>query len=137
MKEFSLNLENIHILIKELIDIAKDGNIIFLLRGDLASGKTTLVKEYVRFFYPEEEVTSPTFSIQHQYGNIFHYDFYNHSLEKLLNLGLLEWVENNGIHFIEWGNESLEKILKANGYNICVIEICKLNNNRTYRINNG
>lgn len=126
-----------HIIVQELADITKAGNCIFLLRGDLASGKTTLVKEYVKSIYPSEEVTSPTFSIQHQYQDVYHYDFYQHSLEELLNLGLLEWLENNGVHFIEWGMEDLEKILKSNGYNVCVIEILKTQDNRTYRINNG
>lgn len=126
-----------HIIVQELADIIKAGNCIFLLRGDLASGKTTLVKEYVKSIYPSEEVTSPTFSIQQQYQDVYHYDFYQHSLEELLNLGLLEWLENNGVHFIEWGMEDLEKILKSNGYNVCVIEILKTQDNRTYRINNG
>ncbi|PAF53319.1 tRNA (adenosine(37)-N6)-threonylcarbamoyltransferase complex ATPase subunit type 1 TsaE [Helicobacter sp. 13S00482-2] len=137
MKEFCLDLKNLHTLIEEIKNIVKEGNNIFLLRGDLASGKTTLVREYVKSFYPDEDVTSPTFSIQHQYGEIFHYDFYNHSLEELFNLGLLEWLENKGVHFIEWGDEHVEKILKTNGYNMCVIEIFKLQTNRTYRIQNG
>lgn len=137
MKELDLDLENMHIIVQELTDIIREGNRIFLLRGDLASGKTTLVKEYVKSIYPNEEVTSPTFSIQHQYRDIYHYDFYQHSLEELLNLGLLEWLENSGVHFIEWGSWDLEKILKTNGYNICVIEILKTQHNRTYRINNG
>lgn len=125
------------IIVQELADMIRAGNHIFLLRGDLASGKTTLVKEYVKSVYPNEEVTSPTFSIQHQYRDIYHYDFYQHSLEELLNLGLLEWLEDNGVHFIEWGSYDLEKILKTSGYNICVIEILKTQYNRTYRINNG
>lgn len=137
MKELDLDLDNMYIIVQELTDMIKKGNHIFLLRGDLASGKTTLVKEYVKSIYPLEEVTSPTFSIQHQYRDIYHYDFYQHSLEDLLNLGLLEWLENNGVHFIEWGSSDLEKILKTSGYNICVIEILKTQYNRTYRIDNG
>lgn len=137
MKELDLDLKNIAMMVKELANIKKSGTCIFLLRGDLASGKTTLVKEYVKSIYPLEEVTSPTFSIQHQYQDIYHYDFYQHSLEELLNLGLLEWLENEGVHFIEWGSEDLEKILKTNGYNVCVIEISKTQENRIYRIHNG
>ncbi|PAF50621.1 tRNA (adenosine(37)-N6)-threonylcarbamoyltransferase complex ATPase subunit type 1 TsaE [Helicobacter sp. 13S00477-4] len=107
---------------------------IFLLQGDLASGKTTLVQAYTKSIYPNELVTSPTFNLIHQYKDIYHYDFYQRPLEELLNLGLLEWFENNGVHFVEWGDKKLEILLKENGYNVCIIELIKQDNHRIYRI---
>ncbi len=48
------------------------------MRGDLASGKTTLVKNYLKTLDLDDIVTSPTFSLQAIYSNdIFHYDVYN------------------------------------------------------------
>ena len=65
-----------------------------ILKGDLASGKTTLVKAVVKAMGINEEVTSPTFSLQQVYaGKVFHYDMYNHGLEHFLSLGMLEELE--------------------------------------------
>ena len=41
---------------------------IFNLNGDLGSGKTTFVKAFVKALGIDEEVSSPTFSIVHEYG---------------------------------------------------------------------
>lgn len=108
-------------------------NIIILLRGDLASGKTTLVKEFVKSVGIKEQVTSPTFSLQSCYGeNIYHYDIYNKSLEDFISLGLLEEFEKDGIHFVEWGDGKLENILTDHGFDTAVIEIEKLDDKRSY-----
>ena len=55
----------------------------------------------VKFLGVDEDVTSPTFSLQQCYGNkIFHYDIYNHGLEHFISLGMLEELEKDGLHFI-------------------------------------
>lgn len=133
--EFKLDLSNLKDLVSFLIPIVETQKII-LLRGDLGSGKTTLVKTYTNFFYPQENVTSPTFTLMHQYNNIFHYDLYNRSLQEVLELGLLDFLEEDGVHFIEWGDENLNQLLKDNGYNTCSVEILKEGENRIYRIFN-
>ena len=108
---------------------------IILLRGDLASGKTTLVKEYVKSLDIEDKVTSPTFSLQCIYSNnIFHYDVYNKTLDEFIALGMLEEFEKDGIHFVEWGDENLELILKEYGFETIIINIKKLENKREYII---
>ncbi|PAF43469.1 tRNA (adenosine(37)-N6)-threonylcarbamoyltransferase complex ATPase subunit type 1 TsaE [Helicobacter sp. 11S03491-1] len=130
-------MKKLDLVVKQIVKITQQGAKIFLLRGDLASGKTSLIKAYTAYFYPDEIVSSPTFTLMHCYGEIYHYDLYRRSLQEVLQLGLLEWLENQGVHFVEWGSQQLEKILKENGYNACVIEIIKHENNRTYRINCG
>ena len=78
-------------LLKEKINTR---DIVVLLRGDLASGKTTLVKNYVSSLGSNDTVTSPTFSIQSIYeNNIYHYDVYNKTLNEFVGLGLLEEFE--------------------------------------------
>ena len=116
--------------IQKVVSILKDRingkNIIVLLRGDLASGKTTLVKNYLKSLGLDENVTSPTFSIQSCYdGNIYHYDTYNKTLVDFISLGLLEEFEKKGIHFVEWGGEDLEKILLEYGFEILTVQINK------------
>jgi tRNA threonylcarbamoyladenosine biosynthesis protein TsaE len=130
------DLSSLEKVIEPLNDlIAHDANCIVLLIGDLASGKTTLVKEFVRSRDIDSTVTSPTFSIQQIYGNsIFHYDLYNKTIEEFLALGLIEEFEKEGIHFVEWADESLKNILIEYGYDIIQIQIEKLQNSRRYEI---
>lgn len=115
--------------------INKDASII-LLRGDLASGKTTLVKNYVKSLDIDELVTSPTFSIQTIYGkDIYHYDVYNKTLEEFISMGLLEEFEKEGTHFVEWGDDRLDELLNSYGFHTIKVNIEKLDNKRRYIIN--
>ncbi len=108
---------------------------VVLLQGDLASGKTTLVKKYVQSLGIDEMVTSPTFSIQSIYSNnIYHYDVYNKTLSEFIALGLLEEFEKSGIHFVEWGDEKLENILIEYGFNVLTVNIEKKDESREYII---
>ena len=135
-KTFELELNKLEELTTYLIELLKDDNYIVILRGDLASGKTTLVKNYLKALNLDDLVTSPTFSLQAIYSeNIFHYDVYNKTLNEFISLGMLEEFEKEGTHFIEWGDEKLEEILKDYGYNVILIEIEKKDNKRLYKIN--
>ena len=108
--------------LKKVIDCIKNSekNII-LLTGTLGSGKTTLVKEFLKNEKIEEIATSPTFAIQNKYGNVYHYDVYQKK-DEFLALGMLEELERNGYHFIEWGEE-IEDILKLYGFDYLKINI--------------
>lgn len=63
---------------------------------------------------------------------IFHYDLFNRDLSEMLDLGLLDLLESNGIHFVEWGDLRLFEILKNAFENICIIAISKTKNARIY-----
>jgi tRNA threonylcarbamoyladenosine biosynthesis protein TsaE len=129
------NLDNLLNFVNNLKDEINNKDIVVLLQGDLASGKTTLVKNYVKLLGLDDEVTSPTFSLQSVYSNkIYHYDVYNKTLEEFISLGLLEEFEKNGIHFVEWGDDRLYDILKEYGFNTKIVKIDKLNDKREYTI---
>ena len=131
----TLGLEDINTVISKLDSLITNKNIIVLLRGDLAAGKTTLVKKYLKFIDLDDEVTSPTFCLQNEYSsNIFHYDMYNKTLEEFVSLGLLEEFEKPGIHFVEWGDNKLKYILDEYGFESINIEIIKHNDKREYKI---
>lgn len=135
-KEFILSLEEIDIVVDFTIDFMKNDDYVCILRGDLASGKTTFVKNFVKKLGIDEIVTSPTFSIQSIYNEkIFHYDVYNKTLEEFISLGLLEEFDKSGIHFVEWGDEKLEELLKSYGFNVFTIKIGKINDKRQYILN--
>ncbi len=128
-------INDLEIITQKLRKHVDDKNIIVLLRGDLASGKTTLVKNYVKSLGYDNLVTSPTFSLQSQYGkNIFHYDVYNKTLDEFIALGMLEEFEKDGIHFVEWGDLKLEHILQEYGFDVINITIKKLDEMREYTI---
>jgi len=133
---FELKLDEIDTLADRLKSIINDEDTIVILRGDLASGKTTLVKSFVKAMNIDDLVTSPTFSLQSIYENrVFHYDVYNKTLSEFISLGMLEEFEKEGIHFVEWGDEKLEKLLNDYGYRVILIEIEKLDNKRLYKLN--
>jgi len=122
--------------LKDVIEcIKKSKKNIIILSGTLGSGKTTLVKEFVKSLGINENVTSPTFSIQNIYDNkVFHYDLYNKDVNQFLSLGMLEELLKDGYHFIEWGEE-LENILKKLDIDYLKIKI-DLDNVRIFECQN-
>ena len=129
MKKYTLDLGEIDSLVKEVLSEFKEG--VVILRGDLAAGKTTFVKVVAKALGYTEDVTSPTFSLQQCYGeNLFHYDIYNHGLEHFLSLGMLEELDKKGLHFIEWGDDTLIKMLQNVGIEVMSIDIEKTNNDK-------
>ena len=60
---------------------------------------------------------------------------YNHGLEHFISLGMLEELDKNGLHFVEWGDDELVKILHSAGIKTLTIDIEKISNDkREYRI---
>ena len=89
---------------------------LLLLRGDLGTGKTTLVKGIAQALdaADPDEVTSPTFTLLHEYdgtqdGNpvkLFHLDVYRLEGERQLEtLGLEELLTPDALVLVEWGDK--------------------------------
>ena len=132
MKTFHLGLEELEIIVKEIERALPKGGIV-ILEGDLASGKTSLTQAFAKHLGEVGLVTSPTFSLQQCYGDrLFHYDLYNKGLENFLSLGLLEELEREGYHLIEWGDESLFDFLVSAGMHSIHIHIEKDDKKRIY-----
>ena len=135
--EFLKKENELEDVVSYIKNIAKNGGI-FLLRGDVASGKTTLVKGFAKFLGIKDDVSSPTFSILNIYEDkIYHYDIYNKGVGEFVSMGLLETLEESGYHFIEWADEKLENILKEYGFGYFIIEIESKGDKRVYRITNA
>ena len=134
-KEFLLEEKEMEAIVSYLKEILENRDCIVILRGNLASGKTTLVKHFVKAIGVSDIVNSPTFSLQVIYGEkIFHYDLYNKTLEEFISLGMLEEFEKSGLHFVEWGDSKLENILNDYGFDVIVLNIFKKDNKRLYKI---
>ncbi len=137
LKKFVLSEKELSKLTDYLRYLAVDGGI-FLLRGDLASGKTTLVKAFCKDLDIKDSVSSPTFSILNIYmDRVSHYDIYNKGVKEFIATGLLENLEAEGYHFIEWGDEKLERLLRDYGLDYFIIEIEPKGDKRVYRIKHG
>jgi tRNA threonylcarbamoyladenosine biosynthesis protein TsaE len=89
---------------------------LLLLRGELGTGKTTLVKGIAQALdaAEPEEVTSPTFTLIHEYDGtldrkpvkLFHIDVYRLESERQLEtLGLDELLTPDAIVLVEWGDK--------------------------------
>jgi len=134
MKEIVASLETLDSVAAYLNEILPQDCIVFL-RGDLAAGKTTLTQAIAKARGIEGEVTSPTFSLQHCYGEgLFHYDLYRLDHEEFMQMGLFEEFDKEGWHMVEWGSDELKAFLDAAGYNTALIEIEPALEGRKYRI---
>jgi tRNA threonylcarbamoyladenosine biosynthesis protein TsaE len=81
---------------------------VVLLIGNLGAGKTTLAKGIVSGLGAAnaEDVTSPTFTLIHEYGEgrVYHIDLYRlDRAEDAATLGLEEIFDREAVVLIEWG----------------------------------
>ena len=82
--------------------------VLILLSGELGCGKTTLTKGIVSALGAarEEDVTSPTFTLLHAYGEVqpvFHGDLYRiESFHDFETLGMEDLFAKPGIVILEW-----------------------------------
>ncbi len=83
------------------------GKATVLLIGNLGAGKTTLAKGMVqgRGAGQPEEVSSPTFTLIHEYGTaVYHIDLYRlDEPAQVANLGLDEIFDRDALVLVEWG----------------------------------
>ncbi len=83
------------------------GGEIFALHGVLGAGKTQLAKGIARGLGFHGDVTSPTFTIVHEYRGgrlpMYHIDLYRIQSEKeAIDIGLEEYLPGDGVTVIEW-----------------------------------
>lgn len=85
--------------------------------GDLAAGKTTLIKGLVEGIAAcsSDEVCSPTFAYLNIYTGkcpVYHFDLYRlHDIDEFLSMGFDEFMDDpNGICCIEW-SERITKFI--------------------------
>ena len=88
---------------------AKELNVgsILALEGELGSGKTQFTKGLVAGLESSAPVTSPTFTIVHEYPGgrlpVYHFDFFRlENRESVAQLGLDDYFFGDGVSVIEW-----------------------------------
>lgn len=90
---------------------------VLALKGDLGSGKTQFVKGLVAGLGSKTPVTSPTFTIVHEYAGgrlpVYHFDFFRlQDRQSAARLGLDDYFFGDGVSVIEWADKFPELIPK-------------------------
>ena len=90
------------------------GSVIALV-GQLGAGKTQFVKGLVAGIGAGVEVTSPTFTLIHEYADgrlpVYHFDFFRiEDREAAERLGLDEYFFGDGVCVVEWADKFREVI---------------------------
>ncbi|MBQ0009101.1 MAG: tRNA (adenosine(37)-N6)-threonylcarbamoyltransferase complex ATPase subunit type 1 TsaE [Firmicutes bacterium] len=138
-KVISKNSEETRSLAAKIVRQLKGGDVV-LLTGDLGAGKTMFVSGALNELGYKDHVISPTFNILKCYfevkPNVFHIDAYRLENQNI-DIGLDEFIEGNGITFIEWPvfieplipSRHIEVSIKRIDDNVREIEVSDSNDN--------
>ena len=132
---FNCNLNQLNIFARQLANVSIPSDI-FLLKGDLGSGKTTFSRLFIKALHNNmkiiqpKSIKSPTFPIMISYDlkkyELYHYDFYRlKSFLELKELGIFDNFQDN-ISIIEWP-EILLRQKYLNSYYLIRFKIENLN----------
>jgi tRNA threonylcarbamoyladenosine biosynthesis protein TsaE len=88
---------------------------VLAVTGELGSGKTQFVKGLVAGLGSSAPVTSPTFTIVHEYPGghlpVYHFDFFRlRDRQSVARLGLDDYFFGDGVSVIEWADRFPEFI---------------------------
>jgi tRNA threonylcarbamoyladenosine biosynthesis protein TsaE len=115
---------------KDLAQIAKQviehsQHKVLLFYGEMGVGKTTLIKEVVKYLGSIDTVSSPTFSLVNEYittsgEKIYHFDFYRINKEtEAMDMGVEEYFYSNNWCLVEWPNK-IENLLPLRSVSITI-----------------
>ncbi len=88
------------------------------ITGELGAGKTTLARAICRGYGVTDDVTSPTFTLVHQYAAarspVYHLDLYRlRTPEELTNLGWDEILSQDALVLVEWPEHAGHRLPRA------------------------
>ncbi len=82
---------------------------VIALCGTLGAGKTQITRGIVAGMQSQAAVTSPTFTLVHEYVDgrlpVFHFDFYRmESAAEVIGIGWDEFLTEPGVIIVEWAD---------------------------------
>lgn len=125
MKRVTASPEETDELAAEVARVARPGDLIVLV-GGLGAGKTRFVQGFARALGVQEQVTSPTFALVHNYEAtmpVLHADLYRMVSEhEVLDLGIDEALAEGAIALVEWGDIASE-VLSPDRLTITITDV--------------
>jgi tRNA threonylcarbamoyladenosine biosynthesis protein TsaE len=130
VRQFVSNSATETIAIGGEVALLLSSHTLLFLRGDLGAGKTTLVKGIAQALdaADPDEVTSPTFTLVHEYDGkrlvdgkehdikLYHIDLYRIEDERQLEtIGFDELVTEDAILLVEWGEKFPSVVKRSDG----------------------
>lgn len=117
MTRISTSPEETRAIAKEIARGLAPGSVL-ILTGDLGAGKTEFVKGLAKGLGIDDPVTSPTFTLVHEYRGaqvtLYHLDLYRLNSEKELDeIGFDDCLSAGGICAVEWGNKYPARLPKG------------------------
>src|SRR4051812_4413209 len=102
---------------RSLANTLRPGDVI-ALTGTLGAGKTHAAKGIVAALGSAAEVSSPTFTLVHEYPGarlpVYHFDFYRLEVpQEVLNIGWDDYLDSEGVVLVEWADKFPE-LMPAN-----------------------
>jgi len=107
LHSFSYTLNQLDEVAPRLLQEA-GGEKVWVFKGQMGAGKTTLIKSLTKALQVEDQVSSPSFGIVNEYqtqskGLIFHFDFYRlDDPMEALDIGIEEYFYSGNYCWLEW-----------------------------------
>ncbi|WP_040400566.1 tRNA (adenosine(37)-N6)-threonylcarbamoyltransferase complex ATPase subunit type 1 TsaE [Cecembia lonarensis] len=104
------NLAQLDQVAEKVIQFCKRDKV-WVFKGQMGAGKTTLIKSISKKYGIDDVVSSPTFSIVNEYRNaqdeiFYHFDFYRiEKPEEVLEIGIEEYFYSGRVCWIEWAEK--------------------------------
>lgn len=126
------DLADLNKVAKDFIERAGNRRV-WLLYGEMGSGKTTFIKDLCNQLGVADVMSSPTFSIVNEYltrsnTKVFHFDFYRIKNEaEAYDIGAEEYFYSGNYCFVEWP-EKIPSLIPSER-----VEVSILPENQTHR----
>lgn len=110
----SYTLADLPVVAKEMLTSLQEAPRVWLFRGQMGAGKTTLSKELLKQLGIDQNVQSPTFSLVNEYQTksgetVYHFDLYRlKNIQEALAIGIEEYLDSGHTCLIEWPEQAEE-----------------------------
>lgn len=121
---------------EEISTLLKPGAVVAFI-GDLAAGKTTIIKGIAKGLGIQRDVESPTFTLVNEYEGdcrVYHMDCYRETnVQGWLEIGIDEYFYGDGVSLVEWADR-IEELLPDETIKIEIEHDMEHHNHRKFHI---
>jgi len=141
--QMQITLADLHNFSASFWEFVKKAKV-FVFRGDLGAGKTTIIMALCKYKGVLDSMSSPSFAIINEYDyhdeeglkKIFHIDLYRlKNTEEAIQAGVEECVNSGSVCFVEWPEKAPELFDDDETWHVMIESINE--NNRKIKIHRG